>query len=133
MKPKRRPTKTTDLYSSAQFLELKKDWYEKLEAAGFTDIENANGTFKDADEDAQAKKTLVRAPDRAEALAEYYTEAERGLASLVFDSWPERRIWIHHCAGLSVREVAAEMDVAKIRVERTLTKYRKRLGIVRPR
>jgi len=133
LKPKSRPSKTTDLFSSAEFMELRAEWYEKARAAGFEDIENQDGTLRDADEEKQAKKTLLNCPGRAEALAEYYTEAERALGSLVFESAQDRAIWVHHARGATEHEVARLVGVTRQAVQRRLAKYRKRLGIKRPR
>jgi len=132
LKPKNRPSKTTDLFSSAEFMELQAEWYEKARASGFTDIEDGDG-FIDADAEKQAKKTLLNCPDRAEALANYYTEAERALGSLVFESAQDRAIWVHHARGATEHEVARLVGVTRQAVQRRLAKYRKRVGIKRPR
>lgn len=133
VKPKTPPTQTSDLYSSASFLELKREWYQKARESGLVDVETEGGGLVDEDDEHYAKRLLRHSPGRCEALAEYYTEAERGLANTVFESPTDRAIWVHHCRGLSVREIADLMHVKRMAVQRRITKYQKRLGIRRPR
>lgn len=133
VKPKTRPIQTSDLYSSTSFLELKQEWYQKARDAGFEDLEAEDGSLVDEHDEHYAKRLLLHSPGRCEALAEYYTEAERGLASLVFACPEDRAIWAHHARGLSVREIAALLHMKTMTVQDRIAKYRRRLGLKRPR
>ena len=121
--------KTTSFYEGAAFLELKEEWDRKLKEAGFEDVEEQDAE----DEFRRMKSRLRNNPGHCEALAHYFTEAERGLATLVFDCPDDRAIWIHHARGASVREIAELVHLSRQVVERRIGKYQKRLGIRRPR
>ena len=107
---------------------LQKEWYSKLEAEGFEDIEDSAGRLKRWD--SFYFKLRHRGP-RFAAKEEYFRIAERFLYSHSFSEKADKLIWKMHSEGLSCREIAIQLKNQGIKtnkdvVNRTIAELRKK-------
>lgn len=93
---------------SDSFKALQKEWYGKLKASGFEDVEYDEDHLRmhHADLIAGACKT---GPAAAEAKAEYFRLAGHFLHSHEFTTPEDKRIWELHAEGLFNHEVFAQV------------------------
>lgn len=131
MKSKRRKTKT--------FKELESDWYEKLKASGFEDIENTSHPQRPLKEwhsrKFLAERTRMRQAEREKynrVLDYFINSASFGeLCALIVKHgncalWPEevQKIIELHRYGLTERTIARTLKCGKKSVHLTLAKAR---------
>ena len=107
-----------------EFLTLQQEWYDKLKAEGFEDIEQPDGNLKSWHSFYFA---LNHNEVTADSLKEYFHLATQFMHDNDFKSKLEQFIWAHHIDGRSVREIAllakkngfkAQKDKVRIIIQR---------------
>lgn len=95
-------------FRAKSFLELKKQWYQRLEEEGFEDIERAEHALKlyhsDYFADSRRNDSSV-----IEAKETYYRVAGQFLNDHKFKNKWERMVWAMHAEGKGIREIAASI------------------------
>jgi len=109
-----------ELWLASDFKALQTYWYQVLEASGFQDIELPSGALRETDH-----RTVARALADQKQREEYRNRASDFLHTFNFQSETEQTIWELHVDGVSVREIAIEIDRSKSSVQRTITFLRK--------
>jgi DNA-binding NarL/FixJ family response regulator len=107
------------------FKKLQLQWYKKLAAKGFKDIE----AFQDKDEflktwDSQYFKD-PKVARNIESASRYYTLARQFLHEHVFDTSLEKRIWAEFSEGLSIVDIADKLKSTRSKVDTRLKKLKK--------
>jgi hypothetical protein len=100
------------------FQKLQAEWYAKLKETGFTDIE-ASGRLPEID----YRNATIR--DR-EAIQAYFTVAGAYVHSGHFEQNEHLDVWLLHAEGLSVREIAAKLDIDRNAVHAVIKEHRRR-------
>lgn len=96
-------------FNDKKFKKLERSWYEKLETKGFMDIENSSRNDRPL-KSWHSREFLGRGREIEDTL-EYLS-----MAGEVFDSGYKfknsihKKIWKHHCDGLSQREIAERIS-----------------------
>lgn len=88
------------------FKALQKEWYARLRADGFEDIENQEGMLKEWDFNFFRNKFDQI---KYETTLLYYSRARGLLNTFQFKNELERAIWELHCEGLSERKIASKL------------------------
>ena len=101
-------------------------WYDKLEAAGFEDIEERHSPREMLKRKHNHDFKKIE-PDMYEAKRFYFQEAADMLNWHKFRNARERKIWALHAEGLSVREVATKIKLAKSEVHRIILRLRREI------
>jgi hypothetical protein len=100
---------------------LQREWYAKLKASGFEDIETG-------DENSGLLKTDKRIEegrgDEYAASAEYYRRAGVFLHHHDFASDADRSIWELHSEGVGMNEIARRTHLGNTRVHATINQLR---------
>jgi len=102
---------------------LKRKWNKKLIESGFYDIENEDGSFKN--------EIHSRTVDYAlkDAREEYYYKAQDFLNSGKFANLLEYTVWKMHAEGISYRNIAKELGLTFFKIQRTVKKIQKLMGV----
>jgi len=103
---------------SREFLRLQAEWYAKLKAEGFDDIE-AGGRLPDVD----YRNATLR--DR-EAITAYFTVAGAYVHVGHFEQEEHRDVWIFHAEGYSVREIAKRLGLDRNAVHAVIKEHRRK-------
>lgn len=93
---------------------LKKEWYARIKADGFSDIEYPSGHLK---------KFNVSIHKMEEA-KRYFTVATDFLNQYIFDSELDRNIWDCHAQGFSIRQTAQILKIGRNKVKYRLSKLK---------
>lgn len=112
------------------------EWYAKAKKSGFTDIESANGTLRDADSNntplindnytiAGARPYLSSLVDKL-SRAEYYRLAGQYLYDKKFKSSKHKKVWALHAEGHTIEEVSQILDMPKNTVNYWIVQMRQR-------
>lgn len=101
--------------------QLRATWERRLRAAGFRDLETADGSFTDRN---RLNYALGLDPVVRQVAVEYFDVAGWYLYSGTFASLTERRIWALHAEGATVREIATAVRRTKDYVQRRIEKHR---------
>lgn len=99
-------------FRGAQFKQLQREWYEKLEAAGFEDIETNQEQIKPS----VHPHTRNRALRTHTATTLYYYAATEFLNAHNFQCRRCYRIWLGHSCGDSVRRIAINLSISRNQV-----------------
>lgn len=114
------------MYSSKEFLALKKEWYEKLRLSGFKDQEfhyrDGNTTFALVSESFSS----LRAAYKPQTVF-YFQKAGWYLYHGWFYNHREQKIWQGHCEGRTHREMAEELGMKRQNVTVIVKRVRKRM------
>lgn len=116
---------------SKDYKKLRQEWYAKLKAEGFNDIETLNGDLKEFSTSGSRniKKVLTQSGGW-QIKEEYYRLASKFLHEYKFNTKLDGIIWEYHTNGISVRNIAKALVEIKIRTNRTdVWKAVKRLKI----
>jgi hypothetical protein len=99
---------------------LQREWYAKLKASGFEDIETGgeDGLLK------TDKRIEDGRGDEYQASAEYYRRAGRFLHARRWEDVTERRIWELHAAGMGMNEIARSERHGNTKVHATVNRLR---------
>lgn len=100
-------------WATPKFQKLQERWYQKLEKAGFEDIERHQKRLH---------TDTARFAD-AEAVKTYYQKAHEYSRQGEFHTGVERSAWEAHCAGLSLREIAKQEKKSKETIRRIIMKH----------
>lgn len=116
--------------NTKEFIDLQKEYYDRLAKDGFDDIEDVTNEERRLIEwhsfDQHPIDPLV-----AEAIREYYTAASRLLYSHSFKNKTEKRIWELYCEGMTIREIESKLGrLKKSRIHRIISEIS--LEIVKP-
>lgn len=84
------------------FEKLKDDWYKKLKASGFADIEYKDGSIRSC----RPRHARAKDPSLRQATEEYYYMAYHFLNEYTFGSEIDKVIWDYHSNGISARDIA---------------------------
>lgn len=109
---------------------LQKQWYAKLAASGFQDIETPNGLLKDWDSLRFSKPSTANSSQQVEATRKFYSRAEHFLYSFRFPNKIHRRLWELFSKGHSLEEIVSKLatedrkSLSKSQVSRILLQYR---------
>ena len=104
---------------------LQREWYGKLAASGFEDIETGPHHAGLLKTDKRIDPTRVEDYD---AQAEYYRRAGLFLHAHRFRSRLERDMWAMHADGRPLRDIDAELEVGNLRrVHETIARLRARM------
>lgn len=116
-------------HSRPEVLELRKEWYAKLKASGFKDIEHVDwsdgtsGNLLNGFSFMDAVRTFT-----PEAM-EYYRQAEQWNHHLetTKSSAKLRKVWRLHSEGKSYRKIAAATGIDRVKVAGMIRKERERM------
>lgn len=93
-------------WETEEFKKLDKKWKQKLEAAGFDDIEVGDHFLK---------RPILRISELYCPHSEnYYSLARSFLLTFQFTNQIDKKIWELHSKGLSLREIEAELASKKL-------------------
>lgn len=109
------------MYDTKRFKKLKDQWYKKLAAKGFDDIENDDGSLK-ATTDSRTIKNSLR--DKVERET-YYSIAKEFLNMYEWVDITEKIIWASHTDGIDITSIANMLHITRYRVHTTILKYQK--------
>jgi hypothetical protein len=93
---------------------LQKEWYKKIEAQGFTDIEYPTG---------QVKK-FQASIHKIEHTQKYFSIAQDFLNNFTFNSELDKQIWALHCEGWSYRQTAKILNIGTNKTQYRMTKLK---------
>lgn len=115
------------------FRKLQREWYAKLRASGFVDLEGATGDGALSDRGnlhpvAETKDEYERLANRAGEGAAYTAYAESVLHNVRFPSREAREVWRLHAEGQSEIEIATALTITRWRVREHLASTRERVG-----
>jgi DNA-binding CsgD family transcriptional regulator len=116
-------------YQKKEFLRLRKEWYARLAADGFNDIEItdwASGDSQNFTLGLGNPTQLLRQKGWA-ASQEYYYQATHYIHVLSSDpsvSERDRRVWALHADGVSMRRIAKEIGISTAYVGKIVKKHR---------
>lgn len=113
----------------SSYAELRAEWYARLAAEGFQDIEKPDGTLVDRGQLAYARAQCMAV---RQARANYYRAASAYLYEARWDDLLERRIWALHAEGVPNRDIAKQVGQCKDYVRRRVTKHRLAMRLNRP-
>jgi hypothetical protein len=113
----------------SSYAELRAEWYARLAADGFQDIEKPDGTLMDRGRLAYARS---QSPAVRSARAAYYSAAAAYLHETPWADLLERRIWALHAEGETVRAIAEQVGQSKDYVQRRVTCHRLAMRLNRP-
>lgn len=115
--------------SELDYKAIQKEWYKKLEAEGFEDIETFN---KSGEPNDILKKDVYvdfqKNPEKYAQTADYYRYAGQFLYEHKFTNLLEKSIWEAHSEGLSSREIEESLlpaKTTKTTINNILTKLKK--------
>lgn len=111
-------------WSSKEFLKLKLEWYDKLKQSGFVDLENPYNEYLPLK---QNIRTSTNRFQDFESVEEYYMQCRHFLNVCKTFSQSERQIWALHSEGLSIREIADQVKLAKTTVSYHILKLRNKM------
>lgn len=107
-------------YSTRAFKDLKDEWYAKLKKEGFEDIEVA-GSSKEYLKEWHSNYFIARySPLSFESKQEYYSLASAFIHRHRFKTQQEKRIWLLHTEGLSIKTIAETLKIKKWKAEHTI-------------
>ena len=112
--------KPNDLHS------LRQEWYDKLKAEGFEDIEDDKGRLKSWSS-RFAHDRIMQLKEDQEA---YNDLASRFLREYKFTKEIDKIIWEYHINGLSVRDITAVLKSTKIKTKNGGFWYKEMVGAV---
>lgn len=109
-------------FQGKKFKDLQKKWYAKLAEDGFEDIEDQDQKHLKAWHSAyfQIKYT----PCTFEAKQHYFEMAREFVWTHPFKTKQNRRIWILHSRGLSLRQIAEKRKTKVCRVFKLIKRLR---------
>jgi uncharacterized protein YdaT len=93
------------------FKKLQAEWYKKLKDEGFKDIEDTNSENEFLKDWHSSYFQTRHTPLDFEANAEYYRRATALLNGYEFASELERSVWALHSDGVSLRKIAAKLEI----------------------
>jgi hypothetical protein len=107
-----------------EFLKTQREWYRKLKASGFNDIEITGETGR--------VHPLLRSPGRLseartltfESTLSYYMLASQFLHEHAFPNDTTREVWRLHCEGVTYRVIAAQCRLSLTAVHRHIVVLR---------
>jgi hypothetical protein len=94
-----------------EYEKVRDQWYAKLKAEGFQDIETTDDRLKTW----STKLFSYHQSDAWEAKQSYYQMAENFLNEYKFDTEREKTIWSYHSVGISCRDIAKTFRKAGIK------------------
>lgn len=92
---------------------LRKEWYAKLKAEGFSDIEQADGNIKTWSSKLN-QRYRTNLGDLA-AKTEYYYLANHFLTEHIFETELQRIIWEYHANAISYRKIGKLLKAAGLK------------------
>lgn len=104
----------------SELTRLQSEWYAKLKAGGFNDIEQ----FEPGNHQPNLKSwhscyfQIRHDPDTFQIKADYYYDAHHYLESGSFDSQTHRQVWKLHVDGHGVRQIAEILAIDGIRLDK---------------
>lgn len=102
-----------------EYLKIKDEWYKKLKASGFNDIEHKDGSINPSHIRRQQKHPIYR-----EAIQEYYYMCYHFLHEYAFPNEIERVIWEYHTEGVGVRDIADTLHKVKLsKIKKSMVFY----------
>ena len=112
-----------------KLIDLQREWYERLKAEGFNDIEHLknDGNFSQYLRGSglrERRRSPRKTEDVIQASKEFYSLASEFLHTHEFKKPIEKIIWALFAEGLTYREIAKECGVTLGKVFRTITKLR---------
>lgn len=115
-------------FSGDSFKKLKREWYEKANAAdsGFKDIEDENGDFNDHQSVADFSQRIHFKTDIKESTESYYSWACEMLYVGVFKTTTDQKIWEMHSQGKSAGKICKVIPLERswiIRKTQRIKKY----------
>lgn len=106
-------------FKTKKFDALKAKWDKKLLDSGFKDIEDKNERLKSH---SQVGRNVDEYYDREvfySAKEEYFRLAGFFYHDHKFDNDLDRELWLHHCDGLSIREISKIMKTKRIGLKKS--------------
>lgn len=102
---------TAMYYNTKQFLELQKEWYDKIKEEGFNDIEEFITSFRVRDHliANYTKETF-------ESKEYYYRLASQFIYSHKFNDEAEKLIWELHSEAVSIRRTVTLLRASGIKI-----------------
>lgn len=114
---------------SKEFKDLQTKWYDKLEDAGFKDVEQDEDNLKVWESHLMIKQFT---PDTIMYTLEYYSLARAFNHDHIFLSPYHKAVWQHHSEGLTTREISdllkrrfRTQSTSKNSIWRIINKYKK--------
>lgn len=107
-------------FQTKEFKALQTKWYDKLKKKGFDDIEDTQSTKEFIKEWHSVYFQKRHTPMSFYAKQEYYYLAQTFLNEHPFQTKQEKRIWILHSEGLSIRKIAIELNTKIWKVHRAV-------------
>jgi hypothetical protein len=121
-------------YQTRKFKELQSDWYKKLEESGFEDIEDVSSKeeFLKTWHSSYFQKRYE--PEVFESNETYYRKARSFLEDTfqnvqygLFEKKLDDVIWEKHAEGISLRDIAKELNLKVHQVHKVVTVLKKRM------
>lgn len=113
-------------FKTPEFRRLRGQFYRKLKASGFRDIENEQGYLTDHQTQYDFEQRIQFRPGLFEENRDYFIWAEHMVNLALFESAQDRKIWILHAQGVSSHEIAGKVKCSQTwasRKIRTIRKY----------
>ena len=101
-----------------QFLRLKEEWYEKLRASGFKDIETPSGLLKQQDR-------RTKAFDNRDMIQEFFINLEHYANTTPGIPKLHRRILKFYASGVYVKEIAKRVKLCRWSVHHIIRQYKR--------
>lgn len=112
--------------SPKELKKLQKQWYQKLKATGFEDIEEFDSPRQMLKR--WAKQDFLNMTDaKIEERRLYYQEADYFLEWYTFTDPVDKIIWELHAAGKTVREIEKLINLAKSSVHLRINKMKREM------
>lgn len=107
-------------FRTSDFKKLQKTWYLKLKESGFEDAEDTNNKDEVLKQWHCAYFQVRHRPQQFEAQQEYYRQARSFYHRYPFPDQGEKRIWLLHSDGQSLRQISKLMGLKLWFVHRTV-------------
>ena len=117
------------VFDTPEFRRLKDEFYRKLKASGFRDIENEQGYLTDHQTQFDFEQRLLFRPGLFEENRDYFIWAEHMMTFGSFQNHQDQTIWKLHALGVSSHEIAGEVNCSQTWASRKIRGIRKYLII----
>lgn len=100
-------------FDSPDFKKLQAIWSEKLQEAGFKDIEDKKGNLTDHQNISDFNRRIGFRSDSYIQIRDYYIWATQMANTGIFKSRTDEMIWLMHSEGKSSREISEHVCLAQ--------------------
>jgi hypothetical protein len=111
-------------YRTKAFLDLRDEWYERLRAEGFEDIENTKTHTPILKQYHAAYFSSRYSAEEFQEILSYYETAQS--LSLKGESFLDAQVWRYHSQGMLQPEIGKRVNRSTARVNQIIQRFRKR-------